>query len=432
MSTPDPTTATDRLVQLRRDLHRHPEPAWCEFYTTARIVEELERIGVDDLSLGEEVYAAFEGERTSVPDADELETWRNRAVEAGADPEIVDRMGEGYTGAVAVLRMGDGPTIGIRTDIDGLEREESTADDHRPAAAGFRSEIEGMMHACGHDAHATFGVGTLAAITESDFTGTLKVFFQPGEEKGAGGEPMATGGHLDDVDYLYAVHVGLDEPTGTVVPGISEFLAVSGGRADFTGVAAHAGGKPEAGRNALLAMSTAIQQLYAIPRHHDGATRVGVGPASGGSASNVVPEAATLNFEVRGASMALHDHMREWATRVIESAGALHDCGVDIQWGGSLPTAPSDEALTQLVDDVATVSGRVTDIEYFDSPDGSEDATYLMREVQEHGGLACYLGIGSDSPGGHHTPTFDVDEEALGLGVDVLAETVLETERRQP
>lgn len=425
-------STTEQLLTLRRDLHRHPEPAWCEFYTTARIVQELQRIGVDDLYVGEESYAEFEGERSSVPDAEELDTWRSRAREAGADPDILDRMGEGYTGAVAVLRMGDGPTIGLRTDIDGLEREESTADDHLPAAEGFRSVVDGMMHACGHDAHATFGVGTLAAIKESEFTGTLKVFFQPGEEKGAGGEPMANGGHLDDVDYLYAVHVGLDEPTGTVVPGISEFLAVSGARADFTGVAAHAGGKPEAGRNALLAMSTAIQQLYAIPRHHDGATRIGVGPASGGSASNVVPEEATLHFEVRGASMGLHDHMREWATRVIESSAALHGCEVDLRWGGSLPTAPSDEALTQVIDDVATVSGRVSDIQYFDSPDGSEDATFLMREVQETGGLACYLGIGSDSPGGHHTETFDVDEESLGIGVDVLTEAVLETERRQP
>ncbi|MFB6220717.1 MAG: amidohydrolase [Halolamina sp.] len=425
------STSDDRIA-LRRDLHRHPEPAWREFYTTARIVEELERIGVDELHLGEEAYAEFEGERSPLPDGEELETWRSRARDAGADPGVLDRMGEGYTGAVAVLRMGDGPTIGLRTDIDGLERTESDAEDHHPAAEGFRSEVEGMMHACGHDAHATFGVGALAAVKDSAFSGTLKVFFQPGEEKGAGGEPMAKSGHLNDVDYLYAVHVGLDEPTGTVVPGISEFLAVSGARAEFDGVAAHAGGRPEAGRNALLALATAVQHLYAIPRHHDGATRIGVGPAGGGTASNVVPEEAFLEFEVRGATNTLHDHMKEWATRVVEHAAGLHGCEVDLRWGGFLPTAPSDEALSQVVEDVATASDRVSDTTYFDSPDGSEDATFLMREVQENGGLACYLGIGSDLPGGHHTDTFDVDEEALDIGVDVLAETVLETERRQP
>lgn len=426
MSTPD------RLVTLRRDLHRHPEPAWREFYTTARIVEELETIGVDEIHVGEEVYAAFEGERVAVPSAEELETWRSRAREAGADPELLERMGDGYTGAVAVLQMGDGPTIGLRTDIDGLERSESNAADHFPATEGFRSEVDRMMHACGHDAHATFGVGTLAAIKASDFTGTLKVFFQPGEEKGAGGEPMARGGHLADVDYLYAVHIGLDEPTGTVIPGISEFLAVSDARVTFSGIAAHAGGKPEAGRNALLAMATAIQQLYAIPRHHDGVTRVGVGPAGGGTATNIVAEEAFLEMEVRGGTSELHDHMREWAVRVVENAAALHGCDVELDWRSFLPTAPSDEALTQLVDDVASASDRVSNIAYFERPDGSEDATFLMREVQENGGLACYLGVGSDSPGGHHTETFDIDEESLGIGVDVLTKTVLETERRHP
>jgi aminobenzoyl-glutamate utilization protein A len=425
-------SSSNKRIVLRRDLHRHPEPAWREFYTTARIVEELRDVGVDEIHLGEDAYAGFDGERSPLPDAAELETWRERAREAGADPDILEQMGDGYTGAVAVLRMGDGPTIGLRTDIDGLERAESDAEDHAPAVEGFRSEIEGMMHACGHDAHATFGVGTVAAVKESDFSGTLKVFFQPGEEKGAGGEPMAESDHLDDVDYLYAVHVGLDEPTGTVVPGISEFLAVSGGRAEFSGVAAHAGGRPEAGRNALLALATALQHLYAIPRHSDGVTRVGVGPVGGGSASNVVPEEAFMEFEVRGGTNALHDHMKEWATRIIEHSAGLHGCEVDLEWGSYLPTAPSDEALTDVVEDVATASDRVTGTTYFDSPDGSEDATFLMREVQENGGQACYLGIGSDSPGGHHTETFDVDEDALDIGVEVLRETLLETERRLP
>lgn len=424
--------STDRLVELRRDLHRYPEPAWREFYTTARIVEELQEMGVDEVHLGQELFTDFDGQRVAVPDADELAEWKAQARAAGADPDVLDRMGAGYTGAVAVLCMGDGPTIGLRTDIDGLERSESRAADHRPATEGFRSEIEGMMHACGHDAHATLGVGTLAAVRESDFSGTFKVFFQPGEEKGAGGEPMAKGGHLADVDYLYAVHIGLDEPTGVVIPGISEFLAVSDARVEFAGEASHAGGKPEAGRNALLAMATAIQQLYSIPRHHDGATRVGVGPAGGGSATNVVPEEAFVELEVRGETNDLHEYMRKWAVRVVENAAALHDCEVEISWRSFLPTAQSDAALTEVVDDVASASPGVTEVDYFESPDGSEDATFLMREVQENGGLACYLGIGTDHPGGHHTETFDVDEESLDIGVDVLTQTVLETARRRP
>ena len=77
------TDREERLVELRRELHRHPEPAWTEFWTTARVVEELRRIGVDQLHVGREAMADA---RLSVPDDDDLETWHERAREAGADP----------------------------------------------------------------------------------------------------------------------------------------------------------------------------------------------------------------------------------------------------------------------------------------------------------------------------------------------------------
>ena len=245
-----PTVHEGGLVSLRRDLHRHPEPAWREFYTTARIVEAVERIGVDDLYVGPDVLA---GERHEVPEEATLAEWRERALDAGADPDVVGRLEDGKTGAVAVLRRGEGPVVGLRVDIDGLPRAESEDADHRPTAEGFRSENEGAMHACGHDAHAAIGVGVLEAIAESDFEGTLKVFFQPAEELAGGGGPMAESGHLDDVEYLFAVHVGLDHPTGEVVAGIDGFLAVEHFHAEFAGEGSHAGAKPNEGRNAVQA-----------------------------------------------------------------------------------------------------------------------------------------------------------------------------------
>ena len=221
------------LVELRRDLHRHPEPAWREFYTTARIVEELEERDLDALYVGREALA--ETDRVGVPEDDELDEWMARARAAGAREDVLERLEGGYTGAVAVAERGEGPTVALRVDIDGLPIDESGVDDHHPAAEGFRSEHEGYMHACGHDAHAAIGIGVLDAVLDSDFAGTLKVFFQPGEERIVGGEPMANSGHLDDVDYLLAVHVGLDHPTGEVVAGIDGFLAVSQFEAEFVG-----------------------------------------------------------------------------------------------------------------------------------------------------------------------------------------------------
>ncbi|RDZ45613.1 amidohydrolase [Haloferax sp. Atlit-10N] len=412
----------DDLVSLRRDLHRHPEPAWREFYTTARLVDELETRDLDALYVGPEILDA--DERMAVPDDAELDAWFERAREAGAREDVLDRLVGGYTGAVAVVERGEGPTVGLRVDIDALPITESEDGDHLPAAEGFRSENEGFMHACGHDAHATIGIGVLDAVVESDFEGTFKVFFQPSEEQVAGGKAVAEGGHLDDVDYLLALHVGLDHPTGEVVCGVGGFLAVSHFRAEFTGAPAHAGAKPEEGKNANLAAAAATQNLYGISRHSDGPTRVNVGLMGGGTATNIVAEEAFIEGEVRGATTELMEYMEDRAHTVIESAAAMHDCEVEIGVEGKAPSARSDDALAAIVGGVSEGVEGVTSILESDDLGGSEDATYLMQYVQDRGGLAAYVGVGTDHPGGHHTRTFDVDEETIRIAVDVLAGSV--------
>lgn len=417
------------LVELRRDLHRHPEPAWREFYTTSRIVDECERIGVDELHVGPDVLA--DGERTAVPDDAELQRWDDRAREAGAREDVLDRLEGGYTGAVAVLERGEGPTIALRVDIDGLLREESESEEHTPVREGFRSET-GAMHACGHDAHATIGIGVLETIAESDFKGTLKLLFQPGEEMVAGGKPMADSGYLDDVDYLLAVHVGLDHPTGEVVAGIDDFLAVHHFRADFSGAPAHAGNEPNAGDNAVQAMATAVQNLYAIPRHGDGPTRVNAGMVGGGSATNIVPEEAFIEGEVRGQSTELMEYTREHAERILDNAAAMHGCSLSLSTVGGAPSAESDGALVDIIHEITTGMASVETATERDALGGSEDATYLMREVQENGGLAAYVCVGTDHPGGHHTATFDVDEESIAIGVDSLTDSIRKIAEQRP
>jgi len=426
MSRPD-----SDLVSLRRALHRRPEPAWREFYTTARIVTELEsRVDLDDLHVGPDAIAG--DHRMAVPDDADLDAWYERAREAGADEAVLERLEGGYTGAVAVLDRGDGPTVGLRVDIDGLPREESDDPDHVPAAEGFRSENEGAMHACGHDAHATIGIGVLERVAESDFSGTLKVFFQPAEEVIGGGKSMARSDHIDDVDYLLAVHVGLDHPTGEIIAGIDGFLAVSHLEVEFTGEPAHAGGHPEQGRNAVQAMATAVQNLYGIPRHDEGATRINAGIVEGGSAANIIPEHARIVAEVRGETTALMEYMRTHAKRVVRSAAEMHDCEVEFETGAEAPSATSDQELVSIVADVAGETPGVETVLERDDLGGSEDATFLMREVQQNGGAAAYVGVGTDHPGGHHTSTFDVDEPTIAHGVDVLAGAIERISRDRP
>ena len=417
----------ERLRTLRRDLHRHPEPAWREFYTTARLVEVLEPTA-DELIVGPDFLDA--DRRMSVPDEATIEEWRERALEAGADADTVEHLEDGQTGLLAVLERGEGPTVGLRVDIDALPREESNDPDHEPAAEGFRSET-GAMHACGHDAHASIGVGVFEAIADSDFSGTLKVFFQPAEEV-IGGAKAVQHRHLDDVDALLAVHIGLDHPTGEVVAGITDFLAVSQFRAEFTGEPSHAGGHPAQGENAIQAMAAAVQNLYAIPRNEDGPTRINAGVVEGGTATNIIPEHASIEGEVRGETTELMNYMRERADDVIEHAAGMHRCEYEIERTGEAPSAENDEVLVSLGYDAA---GRVPGVSSrlrTASLGGSEDATVLMQRVQDAGGSAAYVGVGTDHPGGHHTATFDVDEPSLAIGVDWLSETIREIGREKP
>ena len=413
----------DRLVALRRELHRKPEPAWREFWTTARIVEELESVGVDELHVGPD--AIDPDLRMAVPEDEEIEEWYERALDAGADESVLERLRGGNTGVVAVLRRGEGSTVGLRVDIDALPQRESDTQDHLPASEGFRSEHEGSMHACGHDAHATLGIGVIEAVKESDFSGTLKVFFQPAEEVIGGGEALAKSGHLDDVDHLFSAHVGLDHPTGEVVAGIDGFLAVTHVRADFHGHPGHAGARPEEGRNAVQAMAAAVQGLYGIPRHSEGVTRVNAGHVGGGTASNIIPEHAFAEIEVRGGTTELRDYMLEHAMDVLEGAAEMHGCELETRIEGAAPSATSDESLVDLVANVAAGVAGVESVVRRDTLGGSEDATYLMQYVQDRGGDATYVGIGTDHPGGHHTSTFDVDEDSLEIGVDVLTNSIL-------
>jgi aminobenzoyl-glutamate utilization protein A len=410
------STVPEHLSVFRRDLHRHPEPGWREFYTTARIVEELERIGVDEIHVGPEALDA--DLRFGVPDDAEIETWRAQAEGLGVDAGVLERIGAGETGCVAVVGSGE-PVVGLRVDIDALPITEADAD-HAPADGAFRSEHEGYMHACGHDAHATIGLGVIEEL-QGEFDGTLKVFFQPAEELIGGGKAMARSGHLDDVEYLLAVHVGLDHPTGEVVAGIDGFLAVSHVDAEFHGQSAHAGARPEEGRNAILAMATAVQNLYGIPRHADGETRVNAGKVGGGTASNIVAERAFVEAEVRGETTELMTYMREHADRILRAAAEMYDCEVEIRTEGEAPSAVSDEELVELVADAARGVEGVDTVLDRATLGGSEDATYLMRAVQENGGYAAYVGVGTDHPGGHHTPTFDVDERSIGIGIETLS-----------
>lgn len=420
----------DRLIDLRRDFHQHPEPAWCEYYTMDRIVNEVTNIGVDELYIGREALAP--SEQMSVPSEDVHEQWLEHARELGADSDLLAEMSGGYTGAVVTLKEGNGPTIALRVDIDGLYINESTERDHLPAAEGFRSENEQTMHACGHDAHMTIGLGVLEALKESEFEGTFKLFFQPAEERGSGGKPMAASGHLEGVDYLLALHVGLGHPTGEIVAGMVKPLANIKFTAKFSGENAHAGVAPESGNNAIQALGTAIQNSYAIPRHGEGATRVNIGRVEGGTASNIISDNVRIEAEARGETTELMEYTFKRLKQVLRESATMHDCDVDFEVTGHSPRADSNEDLSAVVYEASKGVDGVTDPIMQADFGGSEDATCLMNVVEDNGGKAAYSIIGTDHPAGHHNSRFDIDEGSLRIGVETMCDAIVQVSREKP
>ncbi|MDR9431681.1 MAG: amidohydrolase [Natronomonas sp.] len=411
------------LIEIRRDLHAHPEPGWLEYRTTAIVAAELSRLGFD-LAFGSDAMAVEE--RLGVPDVTEREAALRRARGDGAPQAYLDRL-DGITGLVATKRFGNGsgPTVGVRVDMDALERSEASNEDHRPAREGFASRYPGAMHACGHDAHVAIGIGIARELVENGgFDGTLKLFFQPAEEGGRGGLAMSRSAHLDAVNYFFALHVGLGDPVGRVIAAREHPLSNAKICVRFDGEPAHAGKEPQKGKNALQAMATAIQNLYGIPRHADGGTRINVGRVESLNVQNVIPERATMRVEVRGESATLNRYMLDSAERVIDAAAAMHEVSVEQSLFGKATTFEADQAMIDAVSAAAEGVPTVDSVVPRKPLNASEDASYLIERVQENGGVATYVGIGGSNPAGHHTARFDVDEGCLDVGVRVGAETI--------
>lgn len=408
---------------IRRDLHAYPEAGWKEYRTTALAAEALDELGYA-VHLGADALAV--DDRMGVPDENELAGARSRARDEGAPEAYLDRL-EATTGLVAERTFGSGPTVGVRVDMDALALSEATGDDHRPSRRGFASRHPNEMHACGHDGHTAIGLGVARAVADGDkFNGTLKLFFQPAEEGLRGALAMSRTDHVADLDCFIALHLGLDRPTGTIVAGLDRPYASAKADVVFDGESAHAGTDPAAGRNALQAAATAITSLYGLPRDADGATRVNVGEVHSPNAQNVIADETTMRYEVRSDDAAVNRRLLERANRVLEGAATMHDVDVHKTLFGKATTFEADEAMIEAVAETAeSVPAVDTVVERAQLP-ASEDVAHLIERVQEEGGIATYVGIGASNVAGHHEPTFDFDEDALGIGIDVITETIVE------
>lgn len=411
------------MIADRRDFHKHAEAGWYEMRTSSLVARRLTDLGYEVLT-GEAV--CLKEARMGVPPLEKLESHYEKAAAQGADPQFLPATRGGMTGVIGILRCGEGPTLAMRFDIDALGVVEASESTHRPACEGWASMNEGFMHACGHDGHTAIGLAVakvLMAIREN-LHGTIKLIFQPAEEGVRGAKSIVEKGHLDDVDYLLGNHINAS-PVGKqafkVAAGVYSSLATTKLDAIFHGRSAHAGARPHAGKNALLAAAFATTGLYAIPRHGSGNTQINVGTLHAGSGRNVIAEKAELELEIRGVNTEINNYMTENAKRVLESAAAMQGCTVDIKLMGAAEALCSDEPLAARVEKAAVELGLPT---LSSIPGGgSEDFSYMMNRVQSHGGQAVFFRTLTTISGGAHNRCYDMDEEVLSTALQVFCAT---------
>lgn len=416
----------NKFVEYRREFHHYPEIGWREFRTSARIAEILEEMGYKAL-MGTAVINEESVTFEMLTD-EEKKAEKERAVAQGAKAEYVERT-EGYPGVIVELDTGiPGPTTAFRFDIDCLPYQEPKKEGFRPYDEGYISCNDNCVHACGHDAHAAIGLGVAAKLMEKkdQLKGKFRVIFQPAEERYHGAQAIVDKGHLDDVDNFLSVHMALTGdgyplPSNTICCGCKDFLSDNQLDITFHGKEAHPCGASQEGKNALLAACTAALNLHAIAPHEAGMCRVNVGILSGGEAVNTIAGSAFMSVEYRGSTQEVSQYARKRVFDILDGAAKAHDLEYTYVDFGEVPAGASDDAIMEVVQRAAEKVEWFNKKIYFEgSVGGTDDASVMMNKVQEHGGIATYIGIGCDTTMTLHNAEFDLDEDSIPAAIEVL------------
>jgi hippurate hydrolase len=371
----------EKIVALRRDIHREPE------------------LGFDTEKTAEKVLAAIDGLPL------EIET------------------GVAQNGIVATLHgEGDGPTVALRADMDALPIHEDTG-------LPFVSEIDGRMHACGHDAHTSMLVGTAHTLSgmRDRLNGTVRFVFQPAEEGGGGGKVMVDEGVADDVSSIFALHLWPGLPFGTVATKAGPIMAAADAfEMEIKGSGAH-GAMPHLGADAVVIAAQVVTALQTVVSREVDPVEpavLTVGEIGAGTAFNIIPEKARLGGTVRTLNADLREKMpgriEELARGV--ARGMRGDAELDYRF--SYPVTINDEgAAGRALNVVGELFGDESVLELSNPSMGAEDFAFFLEKVP---GAFIWLGVGEDVSG-LHTPQFAFDEEVLPRGSALLAALALES-----
>ncbi len=366
------------LVVLRRDLHAHPELSWKEVRTQARLEDALRGAGISD-------------------------------VRRIADTGLVARLPGTVPGA---------PVIALRGDIDALPIQEATG-------LSYASHHDGVMHACGHDVHATWAVGAALLLHRTPARGDVLVVLQPAEEIGQGASRVLDSGALDDARAIFGAHVDRRFEVGQVVTQAGPLAASTDSfTITLTGAGAH-GARPHESADPVVGLAALITALQTIvSRRLDPAQPgvVTVGMVHGGTAPNIIPASASLRGTVRATSGAARDLIVGEVDRLAFSIAAAYRLEAVVEWGDRTPPVVNSAdgahwaaaAATRVLGAQAVVPLGTTNM-------GGEDFAFYLERLP-----GCFLRIGAREPGGEmiaaHSPRFQPAEEALFIGAAVLAE----------
>jgi amidohydrolase len=369
----------EKIVALRRDIHREPE------------------LGFDTEKTADKVLSALDGLPLEI------------------------QTGVAENGIVATLR-GDGPTVGLRADMDALPIREETG-------LPFASEIEGKMHACGHDGHTSMLVGAAHALCgmRERLKGTVKFFFQPAEEGGGGGKVMVEAGVADDVAAVFALHLWPGLPFGTAATKAGPIMAAADAfEMTVRGTGGH-GAFPHQTADAIAMASqivTALQTLVSREVDPVEPAVVTVGEIEAGSAFNIIPETARLGGTVRTLNEDLRRRMPERIEQLARgvAGGMRGDAELDYQF--SYPVTMNDErAAHRALTVIRDLFGEGNTLELANPAMGGEDFAFFLEKIP---GAFIWLGVGEDVSY-LHTPTFAFDEEILPQGSALLTALALES-----
>jgi amidohydrolase len=337
------------------------------------------------------------------------------------------RTGVGRTGVVAELGQGH-PVVAIRADMDALPISEANE-------VPYGSQIPGVMHACGHDAHTAIALGLATLLAQETFDGTVRFLFQPaeevGDEEGISGAPrMVEDGAMDGVDTVLALHVDGSVPVGDITvdagpasAGVDTFYATIVGRGGH-------GAMPHRVVDPIYIAAQVILALHAIVSrrlHPTDPAVVSIGAIHGGEAANVIPRKVEMSGTIRFMEVEVREQIHAEIERALEVARALGgDYELEFEPGG-LPMI-NDSGIVELIREVGA---DLLGAEHVQTPKvemGAEDFGAFSDLAP---GAMFMLGcrIEGDERKAHN-PRFDIDERCLPLGVAILAEATLRRLRK--